>query len=676
MDGKKIPKNIIGRLKKLKETIEKHGHLYHTLDKPEISDEAYDSLASELEEIESKYPQLKSKDSPSERVGGEPLKEFVKVTHTVRQWSYDDAFNFEELEKWNEKVKNFIRKENLENEKVEYCCELKIDGLKIVLTYENGKLVRGATRGDGIIGEDVTHNIKTIQSIPLTLNKKVSMIVAGEAWIGKRDLEIINKQRLEGGEALFANTRNLAAGSIRQLDPKMTASRRLNAFIYDVDSMVGSAPLTQEDEIKFLEELGFAINPNFMVFDNISSVETYYKSWIKKRNNLDYVLDGIVIKINSNKIQQSLGFTGKSPRWAVAYKFPAEQVTTVIEDIVLQVGRTGVLTPVAHLRPVSVAGSTVSRATLHNEDEIKRLDLRLGDTVILQKAGDVIPDIVSVVKELRTGKEKKFIWPKKVMACGGDGSIERIPGQAAWRCVNKDSFEQQKRKFYHFVGKQAFDIDSMGPKVVDLLLEKELISEYADIFTLKKGDLLALPRFAEKSVDNLLVAIEKARKIILPKFLVGLSIPQVGVETAYLLAQNFQFSIFNSQKISKETLEKIEGIGPIVAKSVVDFFKSKENQKMLNNLLRHIHIEKLVKDGPSQNREKLAGKKFVLTGILSSISRDLAKTRIRELGGTISESVSKETDYVVVGDSPGSKYKKAQDLGVKILLENEFLALL
>lgn len=661
------------RVKKLKETIERHRRLYHTLDKPEISDEAYDSLVKELESLEDKYPELKTSDSPTSRVGGEPLKEFTKVTHKTRQWSYDDVFDFAELEKWEEKTKNFIKKAGLENEKLEYCCELKIDGLKVVLTYENGKLIRGATRGDGEVGEDVTQNIKTIQSIPLELKKDLSLIAVGEAWIGKKVLKKINKEREKTGEALYANTRNMAAGSLRQLDSKITATRKLNSFIYDIDFIEGtSIPETQNEEITLLSKLGFETNPHHTVFDSLKDIEKYYQGWVKKRHSLDYELDGIVIKVNSRKIQEALGYTAKSPRFGVAYKFPAEQVTTVVEDIVLQVGRTGVLTPVAHLRPVLVAGSTVSRATLHNEDEINRLDVRIGDTVILQKAGDVIPDIVSVMKELRTGKEKKFIWPEYVSVCGGDGRIERIPGQAAWRCVDPNSLEQIKRRFYHFVSKKSFDIDGLGPKVIDALFDNNLISEYADIFTLKRGDLLALPRFAEKSVDNLLISIDKSKEVTLPRLLVGLSVPQVGEETAYDLANHFG----TLEKIRSATfseLEKLEGVGPIVAQSVVDFFKNKENKKIVDNLLKQIKIKK---SASTLRTGKFVGKTFVFTGGMDSMSRDEAKNKVRSFGGDISESVGKETTYLVAGESTGSKYDKALKLGVKIISEKEFLALL
>ncbi len=664
-------KEVKERYKKLKESIKRHSQLYHTLDKPEISDEAYDSLLREVLEIEEKYPELKTVDSPTERVGGDPLKEFTKIEHKIKQWSFDDAFTFEDLQKWDKKTRNFIDKAGLNGEKIEYCCELKIDGLKIILTYENGRLIKGATRGDGKVGEDVTSNIKTIQSIPLELNKKVSVIAIGEAWMGKKDLEKLNKERIKSGEEPFANTRNVAAGSIRQLDPKITAGRNLKLFTYDIDSLDTGLPETQSKEIETLEELGFEVNKNFDVFNNLEDVEKYYKKWESKKDSLDYGLDGVVIKINSRKIQEAIGYTAKSPRWGVAYKFKAEQVTTVVEDIVLQVGRTGVLTPVAHLKPVLVAGSTVSRATLHNEDEIRRLDVRVGDTVILQKAGDVIPDIVSVVKELRGKNVKPFVWPTKVSVCGGDGSIERIPGQAAWRCADKTSLQQIKRKFHHFVSKKAFDIVDCGPKIIDVLLDENLISEYSDIFTLKRGDLLSLPRFAEKSVDNLLSSIDKSKTVTLARFLVGLSIPQVGEETAIDLSNHFK-TIENIRNAKYEELEVLQGVGGVIAKAVVDFFADKSNKKVVDNLLKHIKIEK----EKEKQSMKFSGSKFVVTGTLSKFSRDEIKDLIRDNGGTVSESVSKDTTYLVAGENAGSKYQKAQDLGVKILSEKDFLALL
>ncbi len=676
--AEKITGEIQKRYDNLVKTVDKYRYEYHVLDKGDVTDEAYDSLMQELVSLEEKYPEIISPQSPSQRVGGEPLKEFKKVKHQVRQWSFDDVFDMEEFEKWDEKLRRFIEKyPELKEEKVEYFCELKIDGLKIILTYKDGVLVQGATRGDGEIGEDVTSNLKTIKSIPLTLFEKADCIAVGEVWFSKKELKRVNAEREKAGETIFANTRNVAAGSIRQLDPKIVAERNLGTFIYDLEKVSPlDLPETQEKELNLLEKLGFKVNQERKLCKNLTEVEEFYKKWTKNKDRLDYGLDGIVIKINSRKIQDALGYTGKSPRWGVAYKFPAEQVTTVVEDIALQVGRTGVLTPVAHLRPVRVAGSLVSRATLHNEDEIERLDVRIGDTVILQKAGDVIPDIVSVVKEMRTGKEKKYVFPKKVLACGGDGAIERVPGQAAWRCVNKNSDAQLRRKLYHFASKKAFDMDGLGPKIIDVLLDNGLISNFPDIFTLERGDLLSLPRFAEKSVDNLFVSVNKAKSVSLARLLVSLSIPQVGEETAYDLAKHFG-TLSKIREAKFEELEALNGVGPIVAKSVVDFFADKENNKLLDDLLSHIKIEK---ENQSENtafkNEKIFGKTFVFTGTMSKLSRDKAKEIVRSLGGKVSSSVSKETDFVVVGEEAGSKLANAEKLGVAVISEEEFLKII
>ena len=676
------PKEIIVRLNKLKEAIEKYRYEYHILDKSSISSEALDSLKRELVEIETKYPELVTTDSPSQRVAGKPLPEFEKVAHKVSQWSFNDAFTEEDIRDFDERVKKFLTTRlNLGSEKrfslyseLSYVCELKIDGLKVVLEYEKGILSRAATRGDGKVGEDVTQNVRTIESVPLRLRRAVDMIVEGEVWLGKSQFQKLNIQQKKKGEPEFANPRNIAAGSIRQLDPKITASRHLEVFIYDLAKSNEPMPPTQFEELRYLEELGFKVNKHPKLCQNIDEVISFWKEWQKRAPKEDYLIDGVVIKINERKLQEALGYTGKAPRWGIAFKFPAEQVTTIVEDIVFQVGRTGVITPVARLKPVSVAGSVVSRATLHNEDEIKRLDVRIGDTVILQKAGDVIPDIVQVVKELRTAKEKVFVWPKKITECGGDGKIERIGGEAAWRCVDKNSFIIQKRRFYHFVSKHCFDIEALGPKTIDLLLANGLISSYADIFSLKRGDLLTLPRFAEKSADNLLEAVEQAKKVSLPKFLAALSISQVGEETAYLLAENFQFPISKFQKVTVEDLEKISGVGPIVAKSIVNWFKDKENKKLVGDLLKQVKIEKYAP--PRSGGAALAGKTFVLTGSLKSLEREAAKQKIRERGGAVVESISKKTSFVVVGENPGSKATRAAALGVPQLSESEFLKLL
>ncbi len=688
-----ISKHIKERIGKLRKSIEKYRYEYHVLNKSDISPEALDSLKKELVDLEAEYPELITADSPTQRVAGEPLKSFKKVEHKVAQWSFNDAFSEEDIKAFDTRVKRFLKNfQGLTLENVEYVCELKIDGLKIILEYENGVLKTAATRGDGRVGEDVTANVRTIESVPINLNQNINIIVEGECFLPKTQFDRLNKIQKEKGEEVYANPRNFAAGTLRQLDPRLVAERRLDSFIYDValithpnpslttregqdqnqQSLPDFFPETQFEELQYLQKLGFKVNKHFKLCKNVNEVINFWKEWHSKKENQDYLIDGVVVKVNEKKLQERLGYTGKAPRFGIALKFPAEQVTTVVEDIVLQVGRTGVLTPVAHLRPVSVAGSTVSRATLHNEDEIKRLDVRVGDTVILQKAGDVIPDIVKVLTEMRTGKEKPFVWPTHVQDCGGIGSnIERIPGEAAWRCKDKNSFVQKKRRLYYFVSKAAFDIDHLGPKVVDALISANLVAGYEDIFTLKKGDLLELPRFAEKSVDNLLEAIEKARNISLPKFIISLSIPQVGEETAYLLAEKFK-NISELQTTSKEDLEKIDGIGPIVAQSIVDWFRDKENQKLLSRLLKQVKIRTSYEERVTKNEGKLKWKTFVLTGTLQNMTRDEAKEKIRALGGDISSSVSKETDYVVAGENPGSKYDKAVELKVSILTESEF----
>lgn len=659
-------KDIQKRAEMLRTSLLRHQHLYHVLDTPEIADSAYDALMVELENLEETYPDLRRIDSPTQRIGGPARDGFEKVPHKVAQWSFNDAFSEDDIRAFDERVRK------LAQDDFSYICELKIDGLKVVLEYVDGVLVRGATRGDGSVGEDVTANVRTVASIPLTLSRKISGIFEGEIWMAKSTLEKINKAREKSGEALFANPRNVAAGSMRQLDPKVTASRRLESFIYDIAELKKEKiPETQDGELAFLAELGFKVNPHHRRVSSIDEVISYWKQWQKKAPKEDYLIDGVVVKVDSRKIQERLGYTGKAPRWGIAFKFPAEQVTTVVEDIVFQVGRTGVITPVAELRPVLVAGSVVSRATLHNEDEIARLDVRIGDTVVLQKAGDVIPDIVSVIKELRTGKEKPFVFPTHIPECGGDGRIERIPGQVAHRCVVRDSLALMKRKFYYFVSRSAFDIEGCGPKVIDALLDAGLISTFPDLFKLKRGDVLALPRFAEKSADNLLESIEKARMVTLPRFLISLSIDHVGEETAYLIADRFG-TLEKIMNTRREEFESIEGIGPVVAESLSSWFADTNHKKLVSSLQKEVVIEKVKKS----NKMPLSGKSFVLTGTLSSLERTVAEEKIRTLGGDVSSSVSKKTSYVVVGENPGSKVDKARTLGVPILGEDDFLKLI
>jgi len=681
-----VPKTkeaALERLASLRKTIEHHRYLYHVLDKSEISPEALDALKHELVLIEDAYPELVTPDSPSQRVAGKPLKGFIKIKHTVPQWSFNDAFNAEEMREFDTRVRNMLARQNFSEKNLggrtkeigriarpTYVCELKIDGLKVVLTYEKGVLKTAATRGDGVIGEDVTANVKMIESVPLSLHEKVSGVFEGEMWMAKSTLERLNKKEIKAGRPPFANPRNLAAGTMRQLDPAVVRERTLSTFIYDIGALDRELPKTQSAELKLLQDLGFKVNQHFAECKTIDDAIVFWQKWQRRAQKEDYWIDGVVIKVNERAYQEALGYTGKAPRFGIAFKFPAEQVTTVVEDIVLQVGRTGVVTPVAHLRPVSVAGSTVSRATLHNEDEIERLDVRIGDTVVLQKSGDVIPDIMSVVKEMRTGKEKKFVFPKYVEDC--NGPIERIPGQVAYRCVNKNTFAQKRRKFYYFVSKKGFDIDGCGPKVIDALLDADVIGNFDDLFTLALGDVLALPRFAELSAKNLIEAIDKARKITLGRFLTSLSIDHVGEETAEDIANAFG-SIEKIRKAAFDDFNRVAGVGPIVSESLVSWFKDQHHKALLDRLLKEV---KIINPTGKIAKGVFSGKTVVLTGTLGSMSRDDAKREIRARGGEVAESVSAKTGYVVAGENPGSKYEKAQSLGVQVLSEKDFLKML
>jgi len=666
------------RIQNLRKEIRKHQYLYHVKDDPEISDEAYDSLMHELIELEEQFPEFDSGTSPSKRVGGEPVDAFAEVEHEVEQFSFDNVFSKNELQEWDEKTRRFVKKwTGTDPDAIEYNCEPKIDGLKIVLTYTRGELTLGATRGNGRIGEDVTKNIKTIGSVPLEIHEEIEkIIVGGECWLSKDELERINNEREEDEKSEFANPRNAAAGSIRQLDPSVAAARNLDAFIYDIYELETKEgcdihhPETQKQVLELLADLGFHINVHHSVCNNLEAVQDYYEDWTKKAEEVEYEVDGIVLKVNDLGVQDQLGYTAKSPRFGVAYKFPAEQTTTQIKDIKLQVGRTGIVTPVAELSPVQLDGSEVSRASLHNEDEIEELDVRIGDTIVLQKAGGIIPEVVEVLDDLRDGSEEKWEFPDAIPQCGGDGSIERVPTEAYYRCVEEGGFAQQKRKFTYFVSKQCFDIEGLGPEIVELLLEEGLISEYADIFTLAEGDIKDLPRFADKSARNLIDSIENSREIQLDRFLNALSIPEVGRETAFLLVKRFG-SLEAIRQADRKQLEAIDGIGDVVAKKIHDWFADKENQQVLAHLFDEIDITV-----PEIENGKLSeGETFVFTGSLEHFTRDEAKQKVRTLGGQSAGSVSTDTDYVVVGENPGSKKDDAEDLGVQILSEEEFLEL-
>lgn len=656
------------RIEKLKKEINYHRYLYHVLDRQEISEAALDSLKHELYVLEQEYPEFITPDSPTQRIGGKPLDKFQKIVHQVRQWSFNDAFEEGEILDFDKRIRKILSDLGEDGTgPVDYTAELKIDGLHVVLTYKKGILERGATRGDGRIGEDVTQNLRTIESIPLKLNKEVSVIVEGEVFMSKDVFNQLNKEREVKGEPLFANPRNAAAGAIRQLDPQIAKERKLGCFIYDLSRADDTeTPDTQAQELELLEELGFRVNKNWKHLSGIEKIFDFHAYWYKHKDRENYWIDGVVIKLNKRKWQELVGYTGKAPRWAIAYKFPAEQVTTIVEDIKVQIGRTGALTPVAHLRPVIVAGSKVSRATLHNQDEIERLDVRIGDTVVIQKAGDIIPEVVSVVKGLRTGKEKKFAMPEKCPFC--DSAVMRREGEVAYYCPSKKCFAVELRKLTHAASKKAFNIEGLGPNKIKQLAEEGLISDLADIFELKKGDLEVLERFGEKSAENLLKSIENSKNIPLSRFIFALGIRHVGEEMAVTLARRFP-SLEKIESAGKEELEAIEDIGPKVAGSIFEYFKNEDNQKFTGKLLAYgVHIQE---DGVRSN--KLAGKTFVLTGSLEKYSREEAKEIIRSLGGEMSSSVSKNTDYVIAGENPGSKLQKAQEFGVKVLKEKEFL---
>lgn len=672
------------RIEKLRAQIEELRYEYHVLDRPEVDDEVYSSLTDELRALEEQFPQFRSPTSPTVRVGGVALGKFKKVRHAVRQWSLQDAFTFADVTAWEERIIRALEKQGI-TEKPDYSCEIKIDGLKMILTYQDGELVRGATRGDGVVGEDVTEQLKTIQSIPLSLRERGQgvreLVAVGEAWLDKKKLAAINEERAKSNLPLFANSRNAAAGSIRQLDPAITAQRGLDSYVYDIDSIAGELPATQIEELELLRQLGFKVNPHFKCCLTLDEAEAMYEEWKEKKDRQPYGIDGLVIKVNSKKLQEALGYTGKAPRWAIAYKFAPEKATTVVEDITVQIGRTGALTPVAHLRPVLVAGSTVSRATLHNEDEIKRLDVRIGDTVVVHKAGDVIPDIVEVLPKLRTGTEKKFLFPKTCPQCGG--AIERRDGEAAHYCTNKKCFALQLQALIHFVSRKGMNIEGMGDKIVEQLLNEGLIKDAADIYFLKQGDLEVLERFAEKSAANLIDAIERSRQAALPKLLFALGIRHVGEETALLTSNKLQVTsnkiselIEKSQTLTVKDWESIDGIGMKVAESLHEWFHNEENIALLKRLEEGGVVLEVSTQRSQSKDQTLAGKTFVLTGSLSRLTRDEAKDKIRALGGQVSSSVSKKTDYVVAGEEAGSKLTKAEELGVTVVDEDEFLKMI
>lgn len=661
------------RIQQLVAEIRHHNHLYHTLDTPEISDEAFDALFRELVELEQEFPQYKEQNSPTVRVGGGVRDSFQKVRHEQRQWGYDNIFDYAELEEWSDRLQRYLSKQtDIDvSQELEYLVELKIDGLKIVLVYEEGQLVSAATRGDGSVGEDITENARTIQSVPLTLSGDVPrrLMVVGEAWIKQDDLTKINQEREKKNLPIYANTRNLAAGSLRQLDSSVTAKRNLQSFVYEAIDLENEGAFdTQLAKVEFLEQAGFTTVPGRALCANLAEIQQQYDAWKEKGRQQQFGVDGLVIKINSMKIAKQLGYTAKAPRFAIAYKFPAEEVTTIVEDIVLQIGRTGAVTPVAHLRPVAVAGSTVSRATLHNIDEINRLDVRIGDTVVIKKSGDIIPKIIKPLERMRNGQERVFDIMQYASSHGLDIAREQTnDGQsAAYFVTDKNLQAVQIERLIHFVAKKAMNIVGLGDKVVELLVSQGLINEPADLFELTVGDIKNLEGFQDTSAEKLVTAIQNARTVSLGRFLFALGIRHVGEETAFLLSQTFG-SLQSVLTASPEELTSIDGIGSTVAESIRKWQADTVEQDKLQRLLQYVTIT-----ADKAESASLAGKTFVLTGTLTTMDRDEAKRLIQSNGGKVSGTVSGQTDYVVAGDNPGSKLGKAESFGVPVLDEDKF----
>lgn len=692
----KNKKEIENRIINLSKLIEKHQYLYHVLDNPEIEDAVYDTLFYELVKLEKENPEFQDENSPTKRVGGKILEKFEKVRHEFRQWSFDNVFDLNELQDWQERNRKILEKENF-NINFSYVSELKIDGLKVVLTYKDGELIRAATRGDGEIGEDITENVKTIKSIPLKLKEKVNITVMGEAWIGKSEIVKINKEQEKNNLPNYANTRNLAAGTLRQLDTKVVAKRNLKLFAYDID---GGNFKTQKEELIFLKENNFLVNPNFKICKNLEEIKEMYDIWEKKREGEEYGIDGLVIKINEKDISEKLGFTAKSPRAGIAYKFPAEEVSTKVLDITIQIGRTGVATPVAELEEVLVYGSRVKRATLHNIEEIERLDVRVGDTVIIRKAGDVIPEIVSVILDLRPKNSKIFLMPIYCPVCESKlirekNKVNKSGFSTGLFCKNEDCEAKHREYFTYFVSKKAFNIDGMGEKIIDEFYDLGLVRNVLDIFKLKRSDIEGLEGFGEKSADNLINAIEKSKNILPNKFIYSLGIRQVGETTAKDLVkrfgnfENLQEKVLEISKIKNkdlndkknlELLKKefgVEGIGEKSIESLIEYFTNKKNKEFLNKILKIVNFENVEKIKNESNL--FENKVFVITGSLSK-PREYFQSIIENFGGKISSSVSKKTDYVLLGESEdekmSSKEKSAKNLGVKIINEEEFNRLL
>ncbi len=670
--SKPAPTSVRKEMADVREKIAHHEYLYFVADDPQISDAAFDRLMNRLKQLEAAHPELRTPDSPTVRVGGTPRSGFQTVAHARPMLSLDNAFSFDALRDWDRRVR-----EGSGREDIEYITEHKFDGLSISLQYQDGVLVRGVTRGDGSNGEDVTPNVKTIRSIPLridaTILKKAKLPqnfeVRGEVMMTRKSFEALNRQREQSGGKIFVNPRNAAAGAVRVLDPSITARRRLDFFAYYlfVDGVVPFAK--HSSSLLALRQMKFRASDDWKLCDGIEQVVAYCETWDAKREKLPYDIDGVVIKVNSTGLQNELGFTSKAPRWAIAYKYPARQETTVVNDIIVQVGRTGTLTPVAVLEPVQVGGVTVSRSTLHNMDEIDRLGLQIHDTVLLERAGEVIPHILKVVKEGNPRKE--FRMPRECPECGS--AIHKVEGEVAYRCVNAACPAKRRESLLHYAGRHAMNIDGLGDKIVDQLVERGLVKDVADLYSLKLGDIVNLDRMAEKSAQNLLDEIEASKKNPLARLIYALGIQFVGERTGQLLAEHFA-SMEDLAAAKPGELENVPEVGPKVSESIVDFFSESANRAILKKLIKAgVHPTAQKRELKSQ---KLAGKSFVFTGGLANRSREEASELVQQHGGKISSSVSKKTDYVVVGTDPGSKVDKAKELDVTTLSESEFEKLL
>ena len=653
------------RIEELREKTEYYAKKYYDDDNPEISDFEYDMIMVELRNLEKKYPEFQSKESLTQKVGGHVKEGFKKVTHEVPLQSLQDVFSFEEIEEFDDRIK----KQAVENgiKEVKYVVETKIDGLSAALEYKNGKFVRGATRGNGLIGEDVTENLKTVKTIPMELNDKIDITVRGEVFISKKDFEEMNQEREENEEELFANARNAAAGSLRQLDSKITSKRPLDIYIFNVQKIEGKKFNSHFEELEYLSSLGFNVNPVRIPCNNIEEVKNAINKIGDDREDLTFGIDGAVVKVDDLSFREILGTTIKVPKWAVAYKYPPEKKETILKDIICQVGRTGVITPMAILEPVKVAGSTISKTTLHNEDFIKEKELKIGDTVVIQKAGDVIPEIVEVVKSKRNGTEENFSMPKTCPVCGAPAVREE--GEAAIRCTGIECPAKLFRNLVHFVSREAMDISGLGENIIQQLLDNKLIKNIADIYELKFEDIASLKKNGKKFAQNLIDAIEKSKENDLSKLITALGIRHVGVKASKTLARKYK-NIDNLMNAKYEELSEINDIGPIVANSIASFFEESQTKDLIQRLKENnVNMESLEEEVQDKRFE---GKTFVLTGSLEEFTRGQASDIIEKLGGKTSGTVSKKTDYVLAGSEAGSKLTKAQNLGVQIITEEEF----